>query len=92
MWETGLVCLTKNFELYAMLDYDSPFTIKMSSPGIAELPRCWTVITPEVSQSGDPEVLIGLSNGNMLKVTREESIDLGVKKVILIPVSLPLCS
>lgn len=34
VWGTGLVCLTKNFVFYALLDFDSPFTIKLKNPGV----------------------------------------------------------
>jgi hypothetical protein len=52
IWESGLVCLSKNLQLYAMFDLDrDPFVIKLKDPNIQEPPLCWTVIEPRLLAS-----------------------------------------
>eukprot|EP01125_Pyxidicula_operculata_P016115 TRINITY_DN5519_c0_g1_i1.p1 TRINITY_DN5519_c0_g1~~TRINITY_DN5519_c0_g1_i1.p1 ORF type:complete len:971 (-),score=174.24 TRINITY_DN5519_c0_g1_i1:202-3114(-) len=71
IWETGFLILTKNFQLYAMPDYDSPYTIKLKSPGplLSQPPLSWCVIKPQFSKTQEIEVLLALQSGQVLCVS-----------------------
>jgi hypothetical protein len=33
VWDTGLAVITKNLQIYTIVDIEAPFTIKLKSPG-----------------------------------------------------------
>jgi len=82
IWAEGLVCLTKNLQVYAMLDFDAPFTVKLKAPvpALTLPPLAWVVQPPALSRSGELEVYLALSTGSVLFVTKDEVQDLGVTR------------
>jgi len=49
IWESGLVCLSKSLQLYALLELDrEPYALKLKELNIQEPPLCWTVIEPKL--------------------------------------------
>ncbi|KAL6073866.1 Vacuolar protein sorting-associated protein 16 [Balamuthia mandrillaris] len=71
IWPSGLVCMTKRFQLYAVTNIDDPRPRKLADPKLEHPPTSWCVIEPEVSSSGGVEVLLSTTTGTVLAVDAE---------------------
>lgn len=76
MWGTGFVCLTKNFLLYVLLDFESPFIVKLKNPGLFEAPTAWTVVEPQLSSDQKLQVLWATSKGTIYVITETDAVDM----------------
>lgn len=70
-WDSGFVLLTKNFQFHAMMDFESPYTVKLRSPGISEVPHSWIIMKPEQSKDNQLTVYCATASGTVLLVTEE---------------------
>eukprot|EP01130_Rhizamoeba_saxonica_P013813 TRINITY_DN5935_c0_g1_i2.p1 TRINITY_DN5935_c0_g1~~TRINITY_DN5935_c0_g1_i2.p1 ORF type:complete len:791 (-),score=174.87 TRINITY_DN5935_c0_g1_i2:57-2429(-) len=76
IWGSGLVCLTGNYQLYALMDFEEPYTIKLANPGLEVEPVCWTIIEPQLSVINTLEVLVATESGTILVITRDKVEDM----------------
>lgn len=79
VWGTGLVCLTKKFDLFTIYNFDKPHERELKKPGLQQPPSCWNIIEPKLSSSGMLQVLLCLKgNGSVMVVTEQYAVDVGV--------------
>eukprot|EP01127_Copromyxa_protea_P012863 TRINITY_DN3386_c0_g4_i1.p1 TRINITY_DN3386_c0_g4~~TRINITY_DN3386_c0_g4_i1.p1 ORF type:complete len:829 (-),score=130.60 TRINITY_DN3386_c0_g4_i1:29-2515(-) len=72
IWGTGLLVLTKNLKLFAVTDFESPYTIELKNPNLTEPPKSWVVMTPELSWNQQLEVYLATST--TVLCVREDSV------------------
>lgn len=75
-WGNGMVCITENFQIFCVPDFDDPKPYKMADPGLDEYPLCVAVIDPRYTMSGNVEVLLGVGD-RVVAVDDEGTQDLG---------------
>ncbi len=68
IWGTGLVCLTRSFQLVAVTNLQEPRPKRLADTGLASPPTSWAVIEPKFSLSQSVEVLLATSSGTVLLV------------------------
>ncbi|KAI3847985.1 hypothetical protein MKX03_001097 [Papaver bracteatum] len=75
-WGNGMVCLTEEYQIFCISDFENPNPCKLEAPLLEDYPLCIAVIEPELTTSGNVEVLLGVNDyilvvdedGNIQKV------------------------
>lgn len=75
IWGTGLVILTLSNNLFWVNDFADPSTKPLPDCGLDEPPTCMTVIEPSLSETGQPEVLLGNVEASVIVLTPEGGCD-----------------
>lgn len=88
IWDTGLAVITKNLQIYAIVDVENPFTIKLKNPGalrsiaaaivnlhsgLTSPPRSWLVMKPEQSRDNQLTIYLSVMSGTVILVTQDSS-------------------
>ncbi|CAG8842995.1 11936_t:CDS:2, partial [Racocetra persica] len=74
IWGTGLVALTGNFKLIALINFEEPRPKLMADPGLNEPPHSWTLVPPQYTLSRHVEVFLATGT-TILTVDAIESQD-----------------
>eukprot|EP01104_Vermistella_antarctica_P013241 TRINITY_DN397_c0_g1_i3.p1 TRINITY_DN397_c0_g1~~TRINITY_DN397_c0_g1_i3.p1 ORF type:complete len:827 (-),score=204.45 TRINITY_DN397_c0_g1_i3:93-2573(-) len=68
VWGTGLVVITRNYEIYALTDFVEPRPKKLADSGLTEPPTSWEIIEPRFTMSTNVEVLLATKSGTLLVI------------------------
>lgn len=79
VWSNGIVCLTNNFKLFCMMNFNDPYIIKLADVNITEPPSCWTVLEPHVADNNTIQVILVTSFGSVFIVNVNSFRDTTVK-------------
>eukprot|EP00897_Mesotaenium_endlicherianum_P008023 jgi/Mesen1/7249/ME000373S06324 len=71
IWGSGVACLSKSNQLYAILDLKEPAAVKLAWPGAGPAPHCMAIIEPHFTVSGQLEVLLAV--GSSIVVVDQQS-------------------
>lgn len=71
IWGSGLVLLTREHQLFWVCDFEHAHCELLPDPYLTAAPTCMTIIEPELTGRGTPEVLLSTVDGGISVVDKD---------------------